>query len=185
LRFTRVPQQKPRSRNLPHTAVDWLFDSTRFVMRCIFPYRPGAQYSLLPKHRNSQARRQHPRMQLCLGSLTPQRGHVQPSHRQYSSIHQIRQRSCFLSLDRIALSRLSTQVQSAALTTPASPRQVTMDLRVARRIRQARCRPRMDLLEAFSAGEDREIHPGLQATSLGMLKALLRARAVSPQRLLH
>jgi hypothetical protein len=151
-------------------------------MRCIFPYRSGAQYSLLRKHRSSQARRQHLPMRLCLGSLTPQRGHVQPSHRQYSSIHQIRQRSCFLSLDRIVLSRLSIQVPSAA---PASLRQVMMDLRLARKVRQAQYRPRMDLLEDFSAGEDRRIPPGLQAPPPGMLKAGLGTAAVSPQRQPH
>jgi hypothetical protein len=185
LRFTPFPLQKPRSRSLPHTAVDWLFDSTRFVMRCIFPYRSGAQYSLLRKHRDSQVRRQHPQMQLCLGLPILPHGRVRPSHRQCSSIHQIRKRSCFPSLDRTALSRLSTQVQSAALTTPASPRQVTMDLQLARMIRQGQCRPRVDLLEAFSAGEDRRIHPGLQATPPDLLTPLFGTAAVSPQRCLH
>ena len=148
-------------------------------MRCIFPYCSGAQSCLLRQHRNSQARRHHPQTQLCPGSLTPRRGHVQPSHRLSSSTHRTRQRSCFLSLDRTALSRLSIRMQSVTLPVPASPRQAMMELQLARKIRH---RHRVEFLEALPVRQDLTIHQRLQAVPSRLLRMLLREQSpvISP-----
>lgn len=148
-------------------------------MRCIFPYRSGAQSCLLRQHRNSQARSDHPRTQLCPGSLTPRRGLVQPSRRQSLSTHRTRQHSCFLSLDRIALSRLSIRIQSVTLPIPASLRQAMMDLRLAR---QTPRRHLVEILEALPARQDLESHQRLQAVPPRLLSMLLlqQSPVISP-----
>ena len=148
-------------------------------MRCIFSYRSGAQFCLLRQHRNSQARRHHPQTQLCPGSLTPRRSHVQPSHRLSSSTHRTRQRSCFLSLDRTALSRLSIRMQPVTLPTPASPRQAMMELQLARKTRR---RHRVEFLEALPVRQDLTIHQRLQAVPSRLLRMLLREQSpvISP-----
>ena len=153
-------------------------------MRCIFPYRSGAQFCLLRQHRNYQARRDHPRTQLCPGSLTPRRGHVQPSHRLSSSTHRTRQHSCFLSLDRTVLLRLSIRMQPVTLPIPASPRQAMTELQLARKTRR---RHRVELLEALTARQDLTIHQRLQAVPPRLLRKLFQepSQVVSPQRQLR
>lgn len=156
----------------------WLFDSIRFVMRCIFSYRSGAQFRHLRQHRNPQARRHRPQTQLCPGSLTPQRGHVQPGHRQSSSTHRTQRLSCFLSRDRTALSRLSIRTQSVAFPIPASPRQAMINLQLAQKTRR---RHQVELLEALPSRQDLTISQRLQAVPL-LLRMLLRKQSpvISP-----
>lgn len=148
-------------------------------MRCIFPYRSGAQSCLLRQHRNSQARRHHPQTQLCLRSLTPRRGHVQPSHRLSSSTHRTRQHSCFLSLDRTALSRVSIRTQSFTLPIPASSRQAMMVLQLARKTKR---RHLMEILEALPARRDLTVHQRLQALPPRLLRKLFQehSQVISP-----